>query len=86
MIPNDPVERVVLNVTPAAGLIDQPLCIRMDGLPGNSFVTLRASLVDARGAPWTSHATYLADSQGSVDVSTDAPVSGTYSGVDPDGS
>jgi dienelactone hydrolase len=74
-----------LTAAPSVGLIDGPLHVAAQGLGAGASVTLRAHLLDARGVPWSSHATYVADASGSVDLATDAPVSGTYSGVDGDG-
>jgi dienelactone hydrolase len=74
-----------MTVTPAAGLIDQPLHIRLSGVPPAAEVTVRAHMPDRRGVPWSSHATFVAGAGGSVDLATEAPVSGTYSGVDGEG-
>jgi dienelactone hydrolase len=72
-------------VTPPAGLVDEPLRIVVRGLPAGIAVTIRAYLQDARGVPWNSHAVFIADGDGTVDLTTHAPVSGTYSGVDGEG-
>jgi len=41
-------------VTPAVGLIDEPLHILVRNLPPLAEVTIRASLRDDRGTPWNS--------------------------------
>jgi dienelactone hydrolase len=74
-----------MTVTPAAGLIDEPLHIQLSGVPPDAEVTVRAHLLNQRGVPWSSHATFIEGACGSVDLTTDAPVSGTYSGVDGEG-
>jgi dienelactone hydrolase len=74
-----------LTVTPAAGLIDEPLRVLLRGLQAGGAVTVRAHLLDARGVLWSSRATFVADGGGTVDLTTHAPVSGTYSGVDGEG-
>ncbi len=74
-----------LTVTPAAGLVDEPLRILVRGLPAGAAVTIRAYLRDARGVPWNSHAVFIAENDGTVDLTAQAPVSGTYSGIDGEG-
>ena len=74
-----------LTVTPAVGLIDEPLQIVIRRLPPGAAVTVRAHLLDHRGVPWSSHAVYRADAGGSVDLARQAPISGTYAGVDGEG-
>src|SRR5262245_39128683 len=57
-----------MTVTPAAGLVDEPLRIRVRGMPPVSKVTIRAQLHDERGVLWSSDARYRADTKGSIDV------------------
>ncbi len=74
-----------LTATPADGLVDEPLRIRLGGIPAGARVTLQACMRETDGTPWTSQAEYLAKVDGTIDVSIDAPQSGTYAGVDGDG-
>ena len=74
-----------MTVTPAVGLIDEPLQIVVLRLPPGAAVTVRAHLLDPGGVPWSSHAVYCADAGGSVDLARQAPVSGMYVGVDGEG-
>ena len=74
-----------MTVTPAVGLIDEPLHIVVRRLQPGASVTVRAHLMDPRGVPWSSHATYRADAEGSVDLTRQAPIAGTYTGVDGEG-
>jgi hypothetical protein len=76
---------ITLAVTPASGLLDEPLRIRLRGAPPDAEITVRAHLLDPRAVTWSSHASFVADANGSVDLTTDASVSGTYSGVDGEG-
>lgn len=76
---------MALTVTPADGLVDGPLYIRLGGMPAGARVTLQACLRDTNGTQWTSQADFLAKVDGTIDVSTDAPHSGTYAGVDGEG-
>ena len=65
--------------------MDTPLSIQITGLPHESTVELRLSAADTEGATWTSQAKFLVSDDGVVDVTRDAPVSGSYSGVAPMG-
>ncbi|HKR26065.1 MAG TPA: acyl-CoA thioester hydrolase/BAAT C-terminal domain-containing protein [Acidobacteriaceae bacterium] len=70
-----------LTATPGSVLIDQTTAIRATGLPPGSTVTIAADLVDGRDQPWAATADFQADAQGSVDVTTQAPLRGSYHGV-----
>src|SRR5579859_7188698 len=70
-----------LQLTPGSVLIDQTTSIRAAGLAPGATVTISADLVDGRDQPWASTADFQADAQGNVDVSTQAPVRGSYRGV-----
>ena len=67
--------------TPVA-LADRAVHITIDDLTPGETVTVTATAPDFAGDRWQSHATFRADSHGSVDLSQAAPLSGTYSGVD----
>ena len=72
---------ITLDATPAAALVDQPVTIRVEGLKPGEPVTLRASMQDYRHRTWSAEATFLADGDGVVEVTRDAPNYGSYSGV-----
>jgi dienelactone hydrolase len=79
----------VLSIQPPEVLIDQPVSIRLSGFEPNQEVTLRATTVgiafpdlSESGKVYESYATFRTDSQGTVDVSKQAPISGTYTTVD----
>lgn len=72
---------VALAVTPASGLEDQPVDIRVSGLKPGEPVTLRASMQDLRNRMWQAEATFMADKNGVVDVAHAAPRYGSYSGA-----
>ena len=72
-----------IEVTPRAALADEPLRIRLFGLPPRRPVTVRASMPGGPGHRWQSHATFEADGRGIVDVSSRAPLDGTYDEADP---
>jgi dienelactone hydrolase len=73
---------IQLNVTPETSLVDEGVVIRITGLAAGQYVTLRAETKDGALRSWSSSATYAADASGAVDLTRQAPLSGTYSGVD----
>lgn len=76
-----PASRPVLSVRPADGLIDEPRCITVSGLAPDELVAISARTLRSRGVVWDSQATYMADAQGVVDLTRDAPVGGDYAEV-----
>ncbi|HLZ58882.1 MAG TPA: acyl-CoA thioesterase/bile acid-CoA:amino acid N-acyltransferase family protein [Ktedonosporobacter sp.] len=74
-----------IDVTPQPALLDDTLHIRLRGFEPGRAIALRASMEDERGRTWTSSATFLSDQQGCIDLVSDAPISGSYSEVDPMG-
>jgi dienelactone hydrolase len=74
-----------LEISPATAFIDDELSIRILGLKARETVTIRASTEDDEKRVWSSHATFAANSSGSVDVSSQETLSGTYRGVSPMG-
>ncbi|OZI44746.1 palmitoyl-CoA hydrolase [Bordetella genomosp. 5] len=75
---------ITLTLEPADDLIDVPRQVRVSGAVPGQGVTLRTRTARA-GVTWTSAATFVADATGTVDLSRDAPVSGSYAGVAPMG-
>jgi len=70
-----------LEIIPNRVLVDEPAAIRAGGLAPNERVTIQAELVDGADEPWSSQAEFIADAQGAVDTSQQAPVRGSYEGV-----
>jgi dienelactone hydrolase len=70
-----------LEITPPQALCDEVVVIRATGLPPNEPVTIQAALVDGAKQHWSSQAEFIADPQGVVDVSRQAPVKGSYKEV-----
>jgi len=69
---------------PAQPLMDDGIHLRLAGLPPRQPVTINARMMLA-GRTWRSHAVFVPDARGSVDLGRHAPVRGSYSGVDPMG-
>jgi len=73
-----------LVVTPTSALLDDPVVIRLVGLAPGQPATLRAR-IDLGGQLRDAVATFRADASGTVDPATQAPDSGTYTGIDAGG-
>ena len=71
----------VLSVTPADDLIDVSRQIVVTGLAPGAQVGIVAQTRRGNGVLWHSRAAFVADAQGAVDLTRDAPVSGDYTGV-----
>ncbi len=69
------------SIDPVDGLIDEPRRIVVTGLVPDELVAISAHTQRAGGAVWMSQATFMADAQGVVDLSRDAPVGGDYAEV-----
>ena len=72
-------------VTPEHPLIDEPVEILISKLPANQQIIIEASCKDKDNNAWTSRATFQTDDKGVVNVAKQAPISGSYSGIDPMG-
>ena len=59
-------------------LTDQIAVIQVAGLRPDEHVTLKANLTDGDGQRWESAAEFAADAQGVIDLSKQAPMSGSY--------
>jgi dienelactone hydrolase len=74
-----------IEIEPTDALVDALVTIRLDGFPAGQPVTVRAQMAQYLGYTWEFRATFRADAQGRVDVSTQRPVDGTYEQPDPMG-
>ncbi|VFV22558.1 acyl-coenzyme a amino acid [Lynx pardinus] len=74
-----------LTATPARALADEPVHIRVTGLPPLQTVTLTASLKDEKGYVYQSKAFYKANEVGELDLMEAASIGGDYVGVHPMG-
>ena len=70
---------------PSRALVDETLAIRVVGLDPRAAVTIRLCNRGLDGVVFASEATFNADESGTVDLAKQAPVSGSYDGVDPMG-
>jgi dienelactone hydrolase len=76
---------VRVEIRPADGPADEAPAIRVLGAPAGAAVALTAAATDAAGHPWASRCVFRADAGGVVDPARDAPLAGSYAGVDPAG-
>jgi dienelactone hydrolase len=67
-----------LTVAPPRVLPGESAIVRAAGLQPNEHIVIAAELVDGEDQRWESKAEFVADAQGAVDVSTQAPVKGSY--------
>jgi pimeloyl-ACP methyl ester carboxylesterase len=76
------VPRVTFAVTPAQPLMDERIKISVSGLPPNRLITVKAQSKAQDQLWWWSQAVFNSGPKGTIDLSTEAPVSGIYRGVD----
>lgn len=74
-----------LRVSPQEALVGDPVNITVAGLTAGQIASLTVSGKDQFGNSWSSTASFRADEAGTIDPSRDAPVEGSYDGVDPAG-
>ncbi len=65
--------------------LDGTLALTVSGAKPGETVTVRARMQTGDGNTWRSEATYPAGGDGTVDVATAEPLSGSYQGADPNG-
>ncbi len=75
----------MLEVSPARVMVDEVATIRASGLQPGERVSIRGELIDGEEHGWASEAEFVADSQGTVDTSKQAPEKGSYKEVSPMG-
>lgn len=75
---------ITIDITPNPALFDRDVRIAVGGVRAGRAVTVRATARDELERTWTSWARFESDSE-SVDPGRQAPLEGTYTGVDPNG-
>lgn len=76
---------LVLRAAPRSALVDEVVRIQVLGAPPHGRVSMSTESTGAGGEVWSSVASFRADDDGRVDLATQAPLEGTYSGTDPMG-
>ena len=70
-----------LSIAPIDDLIDVKRIIRLEGLTPGEKVSIKATSLRSQNLPWHSQASFVADAQGVIDLSQQAPIEGSYQGV-----
>ncbi|HVW71061.1 MAG TPA: acyl-CoA thioester hydrolase/BAAT C-terminal domain-containing protein [Steroidobacteraceae bacterium] len=70
-----------LTVTPAAGLVDAPFHVVLEGVLPGSRVQISAARSDVSGRTWTAVGDYYVDADGKVDIDSSPSLGGSYDGV-----
>ncbi len=71
-----------ITVTPDSALLDHETTIVVHNLIPKETISIKAETSDFRNIRWISSATFQSDQSGVVDVSLQAPLEGTYNGID----
>jgi dienelactone hydrolase len=74
--------KAVIEVDTPTALADQAVHLRISGLEPHDEITVGSSATARDGKVWHGRATFTADDQGLIDLSTTRPVTGTYHTVD----
>ena len=74
-----------IDITPELALMDEQVQIHVLHCAPHQRITLAAQMTDDGGWHWTSRAVFEADATGTVDLAAQAPLEGSYSGIDPTG-
>lgn len=72
-------------ITPEQGSLDEVISIQLSDLTPKRKITLRASMLDDQQQSWSSSAVFKTDAEGKIDLHQQAPLSGSYQGVDDEG-
>ncbi|MFH1643811.1 MAG: acyl-CoA thioesterase/bile acid-CoA:amino acid N-acyltransferase family protein [bacterium] len=72
-------------ITPDKALLDEAIEISISNLKANEQITIEASCKDKDNNPWISRAMFQADEKGMINIAKQAPISGSYEGIDPMG-
>src|SRR3712207_3645039 len=77
--------RMRLEIHPISGPADETLLVKVIDGPPESEVTITVAVKDAKDHRWESRNVFRTDASGTVDISREAPVSGSYTSTDPAG-
>src|SRR5437660_11431610 len=67
-----------IRVEPSSARLDEPFRVTASGLPPGRPVTIRASTRDGELRGWGSHATFVVEPEGALDLGPDQPQAGHY--------
>lgn len=72
-------------ITPENALLDEPIEISISNLAANKQFTLELSGKDIKNNLWVSRATFQTNNKGMINIAKQAPIAGSYNGIDPMG-
>lgn len=76
---------VSITVDPHSSALDQPVTITIRGLGPRQGAEVKIASTDFQGRRWAGHASFTADTTGTIDLARAAASAGTYRGVRPMG-
>lgn len=71
-----------ITVTPSDSLLDERLSIELTELEPSEEITVWAQINDDNNQTWLSYGRFVTNEDGTVNLAEEAPLSGTYEGVD----
>jgi esterase/lipase len=74
-----------IEAAPLDAMYDEPISIRITGLPPSRTVAVSAEATDGAAHRWSSHATFVGGSEGFVDLAQVSPAAGSWHLADPNG-
>lgn len=75
----------LIEVSSQEALIDQEIMIKLRGLQPREEIQIQAQTEDANGVLWQSTEVFQSDDNGVIDLAAQAPLMGSYEGIDPMG-
>lgn len=78
-------KNICIVISPIDDLIDVSRTIQITGLVAKKTIKIETVTERGHGILWRSHAEFIADENGIVDLSKQSPLRGSYSGIDPMG-
>ena len=71
-----------ITVSQTETLLDEPVVISISGMPPGELITVQATCKDMHDQEWSSHAVLETNEAGETNLTTQAPIEGSYAGVD----
>ncbi len=71
-----------ISISQTETLLDEPITITISGMPPKELIKVHATCKDMHDQEWSSHAVFETNDTGKVDLTTQAPLEGSYEGVE----
>jgi len=78
LTPSPRSQDLTISIKPVQALFGTPFSMTISGLKSGEQASIKASSIDGEGTSWESQATFKADRNGTIDLSSQAPLSGDY--------